>query len=1138
MRQAARDSVRNLAQQGSGAVADQTSPVKDIRAAAQQVRAQQGTRLDAAKVAAAEGARTAAAGAVSSSTGLPPSVSKELVKVAEKSKQVQAAKRAAKAATRVGAGVVGLILILVLSLLAGTLSADPPRAPQPSHPDRGDTPIPPDIPIAFFDAYWAAANQHRVPWTLLAAIGKTTTDHGRRSPYDEIDRDPDRSPPAVMAPGTEPAPDAGTGSRWDDANCPSVDPQIGGAAAGQGEGPMLVRPDALTHPGGDLPAIDVDDTANICETADAVAERLYALAQDHADANDLDYGRDILQVELGSDDQPDVGQLATIDAFWSAVIDESGLIADPTSPQTGCGVPTDATVAATIQIVWRCELRPHAPNLKVVTAADTAADGTITWRTATGDVAVAQLVNEALAVAAARGALTNDYRCDPNDGGSGVFGLSATQRTDHQVTDPCDVVANVRAAARIVGAAETTAPETRSNAAGPYAPMQGGWRQLPDALGTPEVAAAFATSGPWVPWAPTEECRAVLNDWLTERIVTADNNPFTSPPPADGPARSSWLADAAAWFDAAPTDATLDPRCVTADGTTVDDRRFTVAAAHQAREIQSQFDEAHHSDDEDALGAVLDQIATGVVATRVADYLTLRAEELANTEAPQGALLRLTTNGRAVPVVVPPAGGAGGTPNSVAPLIIQQAIAYGGIAAGDQRTSTGSGGVGAAVSLALDGPDLAAQYPLIQDSRTDPNATPLTCGTPGAWLHRDMATLWERMCADALAAGTNPGGWGGRSHADQIRLRSTNGCPDTWTASPSRCRVPTAIPGRSNHERGVALDLANLSGNPAFRHFVHDIVGCYTRRTNTYVPYSNPVDYELYATAIDTGADTVTDTAGTDVKRCATSDIPVKRVNTYGMVLGVCTDRGEDQQTAQKLRCQGKLEDWHIEPGVPLLTIGALTGGGPGQDCFYNPQNPLQVGDLTINPNDAQTVAQATYSIFFCEARAAGLEALPPTPYANGTGPQVFTNKAQQVAAEAVVVAYCESGYDAKNMSSNNRHGFGGVFQFGDAETARWIPGGNKFDIAANITGGARYFLAGHGKGRWDGWGPWAVINTDYGGPNEKVDFPVLPRFTSTEPGFEGRRIAGALPAWAIDPFTSALNGASCHAAFSAGTGW
>lgn len=46
-----------------------------------------------------------------------------------------------------------------------------------------------------------------------------------------------------------------------------------------------------------------------------------------------------------------------------------------------------------------------------------------------------------------------------------------------------------------------------------------------------------------------------------------------------------------------------------------------------------------------------------------------------------------------------------------------------------------------------------------------------------------------------------------RSTATQARLRISNGCPDVDRSPASSCRVPTAIPGTSKHERGLAIDI-------------------------------------------------------------------------------------------------------------------------------------------------------------------------------------------------------------------------------------------------------------------------------------------------------------------------------------------
>ena len=69
-----------------------------------------------------------------------------------------------------------------------------------------------------------------------------------------------------------------------------------------------------------------------------------------------------------------------------------------------------------------------------------------------------------------------------------------------------------------------------------------------------------------------------------------------------------------------------------------------------------------------------------------------------------------------------------------------------------------------------------------------------------------LASNLNKLVKDARAAGINFGGGGFRSYERQVELRGINGCPDIFTAPASSCRTPTAIPGTSNHEKGLAID--------------------------------------------------------------------------------------------------------------------------------------------------------------------------------------------------------------------------------------------------------------------------------------------------------------------------------------------
>ena len=87
----------------------------------------------------------------------------------------------------------------------------------------------------------------------------------------------------------------------------------------------------------------------------------------------------------------------------------------------------------------------------------------------------------------------------------------------------------------------------------------------------------------------------------------------------------------------------------------------------------------------------------------------------------------------------------------------------------------------------------------------------------------------ERLLEDAAADGIQLGGSGYRSPETTAALRRANGCPDVYESPSSACRVPTARPGTSMHEKGLAVDFTYQGqticypngpdachGNPAF----------------------------------------------------------------------------------------------------------------------------------------------------------------------------------------------------------------------------------------------------------------------------------------------------------------------------------
>ncbi len=90
----------------------------------------------------------------------------------------------------------------------------------------------------------------------------------------------------------------------------------------------------------------------------------------------------------------------------------------------------------------------------------------------------------------------------------------------------------------------------------------------------------------------------------------------------------------------------------------------------------------------------------------------------------------------------------------------------------------------------------------------------------GIQVHESIAARVDEMIGAAAADGIALSGWGFRDNVEQIRLRQQN-CGttefDIWERSASSCNPPTARPGRSNHEKGLAIDFTYNGGSMTTR---------------------------------------------------------------------------------------------------------------------------------------------------------------------------------------------------------------------------------------------------------------------------------------------------------------------------------
>lgn len=89
-----------------------------------------------------------------------------------------------------------------------------------------------------------------------------------------------------------------------------------------------------------------------------------------------------------------------------------------------------------------------------------------------------------------------------------------------------------------------------------------------------------------------------------------------------------------------------------------------------------------------------------------------------------------------------------------------------------------------------------------------------TSGCGGIQVHKSWLAVVEEMCTAAAADGLNLTGGGWRDYQQQVEHRKDH-CGtshyDIYEKPSSQCSPPTARPGSSNHEKGLAIDFDNCS---------------------------------------------------------------------------------------------------------------------------------------------------------------------------------------------------------------------------------------------------------------------------------------------------------------------------------------
>jgi len=83
------------------------------------------------------------------------------------------------------------------------------------------------------------------------------------------------------------------------------------------------------------------------------------------------------------------------------------------------------------------------------------------------------------------------------------------------------------------------------------------------------------------------------------------------------------------------------------------------------------------------------------------------------------------------------------------------------------------------------------------------------CTVGGITVNAQIASNVQGLLNKSSSDGLKLTGGGFRTMQQQISLRTSNGCPDIYDAPSDRCRTPTARPGYSNHQMGLAIDFSS-----------------------------------------------------------------------------------------------------------------------------------------------------------------------------------------------------------------------------------------------------------------------------------------------------------------------------------------
>ena len=770
-----------------------------------------------------------------------------------------------------------LSLLLVITVVMSFLNS------KDEFPPPSDNVIA-EVPPEYLAAYTNAAANHDIPWTVIAAVGKSATNHGRVSPYDDINRDVN-----FVDSSTKQTVECVNGvCKKKQENLESIDggvrslysctagrcgvfPAIGSKKS-EARGPFLITPDALK------------DLSTDPVVADSIAQDVN-LASEFM-ASEIARIKNEILFENPKEFENWESDTAIADKLWRNVI-ENASFADPEDEKAACSLE-GKSVQEMIRSAVYCQSREY--DLNLVYGVDT--DSIVSYYSQSKSKAV--LYKESLAVAYAYSNL-GGKTCSNLATYAGVFPLTATQARALGVKNRCVPEDNIAAAVKILLSKESEV-KTNIDSSERFAAMVGGWSEFSGALGSSSEVSAFKVDGPPNLSDVLPGCSESIDSWLN--IVASAKEIFN--------------------VEEALKDESLSPAYTqeVCKSTYTNLFIWNNLAGAAAAGLLNLSEESEVESDSIPFYTKNLRLITDYYNNKIIESKSYKGWGVSS------AIARLSRTGYGVQI--PSSVWSTSSSSPYALRVVTQMVFYGGTVVNDSRYNPELSSDAATTGLL--GLTLYMDYGLVPTIWEWPFQTTqyTACGSPANlddYSRPVLVSLFENMCRVAESEGVDLRITSStRSNAQQVRLYKEKG--PTLAARPAVQKGDKWV-GGSPHEMGIAVDIDTSYGGGV--EWLHSIVGCYNQGAGNYLPLELPIDRMEYAKSIDAGEKTTIDLQGNSVGICPESWLPVKRLNLFGFAV-LCLSpssmaRGDTLASAEVIRCNGKMpsgftrEQWHIQPG-------------------------------------------------------------------------------------------------------------------------------------------------------------------------------------------------------------------------------